>query len=213
MPRSMIAEYLRHFDPITAKIDGASLTERCLSQLKGCFADECAYRDALKDSDPVVYSVSSLEPANGEGDLHIGLGQIMPGRVGAEYYLTRGHLHSWREAAEVYIGLSGDGLLLLESEDGDASTVTASAAPIGPNTVLYVPGHTAHRTVNTGSVPLTYLGIYPARAGHDYAAIATENFRQVVVERDGSPVTVTRTEFLASLEYPISRGKPASGSS
>ena len=31
--------------------------------------------------------------------------------------------------------------------------------------------------MNTGNVPLTYLGVYPAKAGHDYAAIAGRNFR------------------------------------
>jgi len=40
-----------------------------------------------------------------------------------------------------------------------------------------------------------YLGIYPAQAGHDYGAIATRNFRQVVVERDGQPAVLDRSEF------------------
>ena len=32
----------------------------------------------------------------------------------------------------------------------------------------YVPGHTGHRTANVGDTPLSYIGVYPARAGHDY---------------------------------------------
>ncbi len=38
--------------------------------------------------------------------------------------------------------------------------------PLEAGAVVYVPGHTAHRTVNTGPAPLVYLGIYPWDAGH-----------------------------------------------
>lgn len=188
-----VLPYLKHFDPTSAQIEGASWTERRLSQLRGCFADTGAYNAALEHEDPLVYSVSSLEPAKDAGDLHIGLGQIMPGRVGSEYFLTRGHLHAWREAAEIYIGLSGEGMMLLEVEGGEASSL-----PLTANSIVYVPGHTAHRTINVGASPLTYLGIYPALAGHDYAAIASNNFRQVVVEQSGRAVVMNRQEWLES---------------
>jgi glucose-6-phosphate isomerase, archaeal len=191
MPLTSLAESLKHFDPNAAQIESGTLTERRLSQLAGCFADPTAYAKALEHDDPIVYSVSSLEPAHGDGDLHIGLGRIMPGKVGTEYFLTRGHLHSWREAAEIYIGIAGDGLMLLEVEGGEAQAV-----PLLANSIVYVPGFTAHRTVNVGSSPLTYLGIYPAKAGHDYAAIAQNNFRQMVIERDGQAVTIKRKDWL-----------------
>jgi len=44
-------------------------------------------------------------------------------------------------------------------------------------------------------VPLTYLGVYPAEAGHDYGAIATQNFRQVVVMANGEPVVLDRAAY------------------
>jgi glucose-6-phosphate isomerase, archaeal len=186
-----VSQYLKHFDPTSAQIEGAPMIERHLSQLEGCFADASAYTAALKHKDALVYSVSSFEPASNPGDLHIGLGQLMPGRVGSEFFLTRGHLHTWREASEIYIGLSGDGLMLLELEGGEATAV-----PLRANSIVYVPGHTAHRTVNVGSSPLTYLGIYPAQAGHDYAAIAANNFRQVVIERGGQAMVMKRSDWL-----------------
>ena len=189
-----LEQFFRHFDPHSAEISGAPRTKRRLSQLAGCYADPHAFNAALESDDPVIYSVSSLEPGSGDGDLHIGLGMVTPGKVGAEYHLTRGHLHSWREAAEIYIGLSGNGLMLLESEDS-----TDAAVPLTANSIVYVPGHTAHRTVNTGLEPLTYLGIYPAKAGHDYAAIAHDNFRQVVIERDGQPKVLQRKDWLETL--------------
>ncbi len=145
-------------------------------------------RSALAHGNPLLYRVASFEPGGGDGDLHYGIGQIMPGRVGDEYFMTKGHLHTRREAAEFYIGLQGEGVMLLEDED----TRESCLLHLGPNRVVYVPGKTAHRTMNTGPVPLSYLGVYPATAGHDYAAIAERNFRCLVVERDGLPVLVER---------------------
>lgn len=56
-----------------------------------------------------------------------------------------------------FSGLSGEGVMLLEDEATESRLV-----PLRPHHAVYVPGHTAHRTMNTGTVPLTYLGVYPA---------------------------------------------------
>ncbi len=172
-------------------IETGSMVERRLSDLRGCFADAGAYEAALAAGDPVVYSVSAVEPAAGTGDLHIGLGMIMPGKVGREYYLTKGHLHARREAAEIYLGLKGRGVMILEDEDGSDGRCLALEA----GRMVYVPGGTAHRTVNVGEEPLVYLGIYPAWAGHDYAPIAERHFRRVMVEGAAGPEWVAREEF------------------
>lgn len=191
-----LVELFTRFDPQTGSIDGALLVERRLSDLQVCFADEAACRAILAKGDPVIYTVSTFGPVQGEGQLHCTLGMLMPGRIGAEYYLTRGHLHTWRPAAEFYIGLCGEGMILLENE----VTGETRLVPLVPNSAVYVPGFTAHRTINTGNVPLTYLGIYPASAGHDYDAIAEHNFRKVVVAVDGQPTLMDREAFVASLK-------------
>jgi glucose-6-phosphate isomerase, archaeal len=184
------------FDRYSATISGVPTVERRLSQLRGVFADSEAFEAMLaEEGDPLVYSVTSIEAGKGEGDLAYGIGRIMPGRVGQEYFLTRGHFHEWREAAEVYIGLSGVGVMLLENE----RTGMEYSVDLLPDTVVYVPGYTAHRTVNTGDTPLTYVGVYPAKAGHDYAALAAQNFSQVVVAVDERPVILKRQQFLANL--------------
>ncbi len=184
------------FDKVNAAILGAAVVERTLSQLRGVFADSDAYERALlEQGDPLVYSVASVELATGDGDLHYGIGRIMPGRVGQEYFLTRGHFHQWRPAAEIYIGLTGAGRMLLEHEQ----THHAYSVDLLPDGVVYVPGYTAHRTINVGDTPLTYLGIYPARAGHDYGALVDRNFAQVVINVDGKPCVVQRKQFLADL--------------
>jgi len=164
-------------------IRGENLQERRLSDLKGCFADEAAFHELLQSGDPLLYTVDSVTPADGPGDLHYGIGTLFPGCVGDEYFMTKGHLHSWREAAEIYIGLSGEGGMLLEDEaSGETRFV-----PLKKNSVVYVPGRTAHRTMNTGSEKLVYLGIYPSQAGHDYGAIAENNFKCVVTRTSEGP--------------------------
>jgi glucose-6-phosphate isomerase len=177
------------YDAGTARLEGGTVVERRLSQLRGCFADEAAYEAALAQADTLLYRVTAIEPATGLGDLHYGLGVLFPGKVGHEYFLTKGHLHRTREAAEVYIGLTGQGMMLLEDE----TTGESRLERLGEGKIVYVPGHTAHRTMNTGSEPLTYFGVYPANAGHDYGAIAERNFLKVLVEENGQPVLKDRT--------------------
>lgn len=109
--------------------------------------------------------------------------------------MTKGHYHAWRKATEFYIGLQGSGVMLLEYE----FTQETRMLPLTPNAVIYVPSHTAHRTINTGTDPLTYLGIYPALAGHDYGSIAERNFLHVVVEQMGVPALIDRVSYLQHL--------------
>src|SRR5437868_3222162 len=163
--------------PLTARLDvrsgtiaGAPLTRRYLADLPGVFADARSYQLALELGNPLVYTISRVELAQGDGQLHYGLGVLMPGKVGREFFLTRGHFHQWRAAAEVYVGLRGQGVMLLEDEQ------ESRCLPLEPNQVVYVPGNTAHRTINTGAEPLVYLGVYPAAAGHDYGALEERNF-------------------------------------
>ena len=182
-----------HLDLSAGRIVGQPVVQRRLSDLRGAFDDPGAYEAALAQRDPLVYSVSSVEPGQGAGDLHYGLGLIMPGQVGGEYFLTKGHIHHWRDAAEVYIGLGGEGMMLLEDEASGESR----ALRLAVGSVVYVPPRTFHRTANTGAAPLTYLGVYPAQAGHDYGALAERNFRQVVVAVDGAPVVMVREAWRA----------------
>ena len=179
---------LARFDAAKGTIAGAHRTERRLGDLAGIFRDEAAYGAASAAGNPLVYSVEAVEPGTGDGDLHYGLGVIYPGRVGREYFMTKGHLHSWREAAELYIGLSGTGVMLLEDE----ATGESRMLPLAPGCAVYVPGHTGHRTANVGDTPLSYIGVYPARAGHDYGIYASRNFRCVIVDEGGVPRMVRR---------------------
>lgn len=78
-------------------------------------------------------------------------------------------------------------MLLEDEQTGESSLVSLCGGEI-----VYVPGYTAHRTVNTGSTPLAYVGVYPWNAGHDYGAIAERNFLKMVVHHDGQPLLIDR---------------------
>lgn len=180
------------FDPNQGTLSNGTPIERRLSDMAGYYADSKAFEALLAQGDALHYTVSAVAPADGEGALHYAIGNLLPGRVGQEYFMTKGHFHAWRAAGEYYIGLSGEGVMLLESEDGAESRLL----PLTAHAAVYVPGYTAHRTINTGDKPLIYLGIYPAQAGHDYGAIAERNFRHVVVAVDGEPTMMAREAYL-----------------
>jgi glucose-6-phosphate isomerase len=187
-----MAEKLARYSRLEELIEGRQTSQRWLSELVDVFASSVAYENALQSGDKLVYSVTTIEPAVGEGQLHYGLGVVLPGKVGDEYFLTRGHLHAFRAAAEVYICLRGIGLMLLEDErSGECRSIR-----MAPESAVYVPGYNAHRTVNTGNEPLVYWGVYPHNAGHDYQTIQQRNFKQVVVCIETEPVVIDRSEYL-----------------
>jgi glucose-6-phosphate isomerase, archaeal len=164
-------------DPHTTRI------ERRASDLRGAFADAAALEGLIAGGDPVLYHVLQYDVPEQAGQLICCTTILQPGTVGDEYFMTRGHYHAVRETAELYLGLSGTGYLLLATEDGQSD-----ARPLTPGTVAYVPPCWAHRTVNTGTEPLVFLAVYPAQAGHDYAAAGQGGFGQRVRSSAAGPV-------------------------
>lgn len=187
----MIPSHLSVFDATNGTVSGHSPTRRLLSDIRGYFVDVEAYENALALGDVLLYTVTPIETQTTAGALWYATGCIYPGKIGQEYFMTKGHFHAWRPASEVYVGLRGTGLMLLEDEKSGES----QALPLTPDSAVYVPGHTAHRTINVGDVPLTYVGIFPCKAGHDYGAIAERNFHHIVVEAGGAPTVIPRAEY------------------
>lgn len=192
---STLPSGIHRFNLQTGKFDGLPAPERHLRDLRGYFVDSEAFERLVAAENPVLYTVAVDETTQGEGQLNYGVGVLMPGRVGAEYFMTKGHFHAWRQAAEVYIGLSGNGLMLLEEETSNEERLLSLDA----GCVVNVPGFTAHRTINVGTVPLVYTAVYPAGAGHDYGVIARRNFQSVVIDVDGSPTLIRRETYLSSI--------------
>lgn len=154
--------------------------EKRLSELAGLYEDEAAFAALLASGDPVVYEVTDFRPSARAGDLIFGVTRMAPGRVGREFFLTRGHLHARADRPEIYHGQRGRGLMLLESPSGETR-----ALEIGPCTVVYVPPFWIHRSVNLGGDDLVMSFCYPADAGQDYAIIARAGGMRHRVVADG----------------------------
>lgn len=147
-----------------------------IQDLENVFADELA-RQAMA-SEQVIYDVEMLSTPIAEGELFTGVTHLYPGRVGREFFMTRGHFHARREQGEVYFGLRGRGLLLLQNEQGETRLEN-----VLPGSIHIIPGYTAHRLINTGVEILSALAVWPTIAGHDYAALS-QGFRLRVLDEN-----------------------------
>jgi glucose-6-phosphate isomerase len=181
----------RTIDPRTGKIAGEhAVLPRRLSDLKGLFVDPAA-EDALLGENPILYEVHEAAPNPGAvGQLDYSTTVLRPGKVGDEYFMTKGHFHALGDRTELYYGLSGEGYVLLQTTEGEIS-----AQRLTPGAMLYIPPFWAHRSVNTGATDFVFLSAYGTDAGYDYAAIARTGFASIVVERGG------RTEIVPNPRY------------
>ena len=152
---------------------------RRLSAMEGQYLDAQAFQAMLSD-DPVLYEVYEIKRPELAGELMNGITIVHPGKVGEEYFMTKGHFHTVLDTAEVYYCLKGDGAMVMETPEGEWSV-----EELHPGRVLYVPPRWAHRSVNMDPrEDLVMFFIYPANAGHDYGTIEQQGFRKLVLERD-----------------------------
>ncbi|MCD6466668.1 MAG: cupin domain-containing protein [Methanomicrobia archaeon] len=127
-----------------------------------------------REDNPTIYEVYECETKG----LNFATTIIFPGRVGKEYFMTKGHVHK-KKADEIYIGVKGKGLILLQSKDDFLSF------EIKKDMIIHVPENYAHRTVNIGDENLVFLAVYASDAGHDYDFIKRKGFRKIVIEKNG----------------------------
>lgn len=165
-------------------------TRRTLSNMKGMYADVAAFEAALKANDELVYEFYELKLPETPGDLLFGSSIVYPGKVGNEYFMTKGHFHAILDTSEVYYCLSGKGYMLMESPEGDWD-----AKPMTPGEAVYVPKRYAHRSINTGNERLVTFFVFRADAGHDYGTIEANGYRKLIVEKDGEPVIVNNPRW------------------
>lgn len=166
-------ETVRFLTSGTGELTGHCIQEqrRTLADLQGVFLDEPA-RQSMNQSQ-LVYQVQLYQPVpdGTSGGLFFGNTTIQPGRVGDEYFMTKGHFHARRQCAEYYWCLRGQGALILMDESRRCWMQAMSAGSLH-----YIPANTAHRTVNTGDEALIFGACWPADAGHDYQTIAKRGF-------------------------------------
>ena len=154
---------------------------RHLSDMRGQFLDQHAYDSIHNKDDVLLYEVYEIKLPEVEGELQYGISVVHPGKVGSEYFMTKGHFHKVLDTAEIYYGLQGEGVMVMETPEGDWAV-----EEMYPGAVVYVPPRWGHRSVNTNlHRNLVMFFVYPGNAGHDYKSIEQQGFRKLIVDREG----------------------------
>lgn len=159
---------------------------RTLSKMKGMFADSKAFDETLARSDALIYEFYDMGVPDSENHVAYGTSITYPGKIGNEYYMTKGHFHTVIDTAEVYYCLRGHGYMMMETPEGETEW-----REFLPGKAVYVPGRWAHRSINVHPTePLVTFFAFPGHAGHDYGTIETKGFRKLIVEQDGKPTVI-----------------------
>ncbi|MGL4608413.1 MAG: glucose-6-phosphate isomerase family protein [Trueperaceae bacterium] len=162
---------------------------RRLSDLEGLFYDREA-EAALLLENPTLYQVFLAHESPAEhGQLSFSTTIIYPGKVGDEYFMTKGHFHARGECAELYTCLQGEGMLL-QSKTGEVKTIR-----MAPGVAAYIPPYWGHRTMNIGRENFAFYACYPAEAGYDYETIINHGFASVVVEKNGKAEVIANPRY------------------
>ena len=179
------------FDLKTGMSAAVAMGKRHLSDMKGMFADARAEAREIEAGDPLIYEFYSLPAPNHGGDLAFGCSIVYPGKVGDEYYMTKGHFHTILETGEVYYCLSGHGYMMMENPEGDWRCLELTAGRS-----VYVPKRYAHRSICVGTdEPLVTFFVFRADAGHNYGTIEEKGYRKLLVERDGRPAVIDNPKW------------------
>ncbi|MBO4218437.1 MAG: glucose-6-phosphate isomerase [Erysipelotrichaceae bacterium] len=134
------------------------------------------------DDDTLMYTVYSYETGDlkDRANLLWGMTVIEPVLVNGECNMTRGHFHCDTGCPEFYIGLKGEGLLLLMDEKGEMW-----AEKVFKGSVHHIDGRLAHRLVNTGDTEMRTAACWSPMAGHDYARMEAFPFPRRVYKENG----------------------------
>lgn len=169
--------------------------QKRFADLDGLYADASAFAaQAASAGERIVYDVTDHRPSAQAGDLITGVTRMSPGKVGDEFFMTRGHVHAVVDRPELYFALKGRGLMVMESPDGESRVVE-----LVPHVACYVPPYWIHRSVNVGEEDFVMLFCYPADSGQNYDIIARSNgLRQrIVADAGGGWRSVDNSQYVA----------------
>ncbi|MCF6268397.1 MAG: glucose-6-phosphate isomerase [Melioribacteraceae bacterium] len=168
----------------SGKLSGEKVIEvtKRLKDLENIFSAENIRKEMTQDK--IVYEVQAHLPV-AEGTaagLFFGTTIIHQGKVGNEYFMTKGHLHKKSDRAEYYWGIKGEGMLLLMDRDRNTW-----AEKMYKGSLHYIDADIAHRTVNIGDGKLIFGACWLSDAGHNYDEILMNGFSARLIEKDGKP--------------------------
>ena len=144
MSTDSLKSTLIDFDLETGLSKNRNPIQRNLSNMTGMFFDNSALDEMLKRDDALVYEFYDMGVPDSEKEIAYGTSITYPGKVGDEYFMTKGHFHTVLDTAEVYYFLRGHGYMLMENPVGDWE-----ARELKPGLAVYVPPSFAHRSINS----------------------------------------------------------------
>jgi glucose-6-phosphate isomerase, archaeal len=163
-------------------IPEGDLIIRKLSDMVDSFQNKEAAKEALKGN-PTIYKFYNVQIPEEDGHLQHCISMIFPGKIGNEYYMTKGHFHKIKDTAEVYFTLKGRGKLVMQTPDQKSKVLD-----MWEGSISYIPPYWAHRTVNTGDEPLIIFCVYRGDAGHNYGIIEKKGMATLILEKNGKVV-------------------------
>ena len=165
--------------------------KRMLSDMVDMYLDNDALKSMIKAKDILVYEFYELGLPETPAHIAYGTTILYPGKVGSEYFMTKGHFHSLLDTAEIYYCMKGEGFLLMEDPEGNVEF-----QEMKPGVSVYVPPRFAHRSINTSKTePMISFFAFRADAGHDYGTIEEKGFRKLVIEREGKPLIIDNPKW------------------
>ena len=181
---------MNYFEPFNSYIDleemklnsEGELIIRKLSDMVDMFQNKKAAEEALKEN-PIIYKVYNVQIPEESGHLQHCISIVYPGKIGNEYYMTKGHFHKIKETSEIYLTLKGRGKLIMQMPDQKFRVLDMEEGNIS-----YIPPYWAHRTVNIGDEPLIFFGVYRGDAGHNYGIIEEKGMSVIIVEEGDKAV-------------------------
>ena len=155
---------------------------KTLADLQGIFHDCEAYEQMSPDT--LLYEVTCHLPVEEGtiGGLYFGITKIYPGKVGGEYFMTKGDFHTDMDCGEYYWGIEGEGRLIMMDQ-----TRKVWSEQVFPGSLHYIPGGVAHRVANIGNSVLSFAACWPSNAGHNYQVILENGFSASLQCVNGTP--------------------------
>ena len=89
--------------------------QRRLSNMQGQYLDQEAYDSKLEKEDVLLYEVYEIKRPEEAGEILHGISIVHPGKIGEEYFMTKGHFHTVLDTAEIYYTLQGSGYMVMET--------------------------------------------------------------------------------------------------
>jgi glucose-6-phosphate isomerase len=163
---------------------------RRLSRLARMFHDQVAVEQAMQSGDPLIYEIRYYPFITDNSDMVLGTTRVQPGKIGDEYYMTKGHFHEVGNQPEIYHCVHGEGFLIMMTREGEFQISQWRAGSI-----THIPPQYAHRVINTGVTPLVFVATFHAAAGHDYGFIEEKGFRYLILDKGGQPVQILNPKW------------------